>query len=123
MSSFEKDPIRNLPLVTPPGPAKKGAAGWQIALTVFGAVAIVTVFLWGINNQRNGTAGQQSAATAAAPVVPQGTETGQTDAQRQAPSTTGQGGNGGGGDRPREADKAEQKPVDSNSEPAERQSK
>ncbi len=123
MSSFENDPIRNLPLVTPPRQARKRAAGWQIALTALGVVAIVTVFLWGINNQRDETAGQQSATTAATPVAPQGKQAGQNDAERQAPSTTGQGSNGGGKDQPQNTDKAGQKPVDGNDEPAGRQSK
>jgi hypothetical protein len=96
----QPDPIRSLALATRPRPPEKRAAGWQIALTAIGAIAIVTIFLWGINNQRDEAAGQQTATTEAAPPVqeakPQGEQQQQPGQQQQvpnqAPATTGQGG-------------------------------
>jgi hypothetical protein len=107
----ETDPVRQLPRVIAPQPGKKRAAGWQIALTAVGLVAIVTVFLWGINNQRDETEGRQSAATTPMPAASQNAD------GRQSPSTTGQGSHEGG------EGGVEQKPIDSNGEPAERQPK
>jgi hypothetical protein len=91
------DPLRNLPLVIEDRNAKRRAATWQIVLTTFGLIAIVSTFLFGINHQRDETAGQQTAATAPTPASPQSGDTQQGQGQQQAgqqqpPSTTGQGG-------------------------------
>src|SRR5262245_34219790 len=59
MNSSGNDPIRNLPLVTEPRRADRPAATWQVLLTAFGLIAIVTVFFWGLNNQRDETAGNK----------------------------------------------------------------
>jgi len=97
VNSFEKDPLRNLPLVTPPQTGKRRAAWWQITAAAIGAVAIIFVFLWGISNQRDETAGQPTAATQATPTSPQG-DAQQAPAQQNpqqrssnAPATSGQG--------------------------------
>jgi len=135
MNSSGNDPIRNLPLVTEPRVGQKHAATWQVLLTAFGLIAIVTVFFWGINNQRDETAGEQTAATTPTPVAPQGGDAqqsqqqGQQQAQQpqQQPSTTGQGGgaeNGDQKDQPKTSgQKAGGQPADKNGEPAQRQSK
>lgn len=111
MSSFENEPLRNLPLVTEPRSAHKPAAPWQVLLTALGLTAIVATFLFGINHQRGETAGEQTAATTPTPVAPQGdgTQQGQQQGQQQAgqqsqhpqqpPSTTGQGGGDKSGDQ------------------------
>lgn len=97
MNSFEKDPLRNLPLVTPPQTGKRRAAWWQITAAAIGAFAIIFVFLWGISNQRDETAGQPTAATQATPTSPQGdaqqASARQNPQQRSsnAPATSGQG--------------------------------
>ena len=101
MKSHEDDPLRNLPLVTPPQPGKRRAAWWQITAAAIGAVAIVFLLLWGINNQRDETAGQPTAATQATPATPQGesqqapaqqdSSPGQQQGLSNASSTTGQG--------------------------------
>jgi hypothetical protein len=70
VNSFKEDPLRNLPLVTPPQTGKSRAAWWQITAAI-GAVAIIVVFLWGISNQRDETAGEPTAATMATPASPQ----------------------------------------------------
>ena len=102
MNSFEKDPLRNLPLVTPPQTGKRRAAWWQITAAAIGAVVIVFVFLWGISNQRDETASRPTAATQATPASPQGEaqqgsgqqntlQSGQQQGSTNAPATTGQG--------------------------------
>jgi hypothetical protein len=94
------DPLRNLPLVITE-PHTKRAAGWQIALATFGVLAIVAIFFFGLNHQRDETAGEQTAATTPAAVAPQDGDTQQGQGQQsqqqagqqpqqQAPSTTGQ---------------------------------
>jgi|SRR5690242_10278266 len=100
----QPDPMRNLALATQPQPGKKRAAGWQIVLTAVGAIAIVTIFLWGINNQRDESAGQQTAVTESTPssqgARTQGEQPAQTQQQAgqqqqgagKTPATTGQGG-------------------------------
>jgi hypothetical protein len=115
----QPDPIQNLALATQPRPGERRAAGWQIVLTAAVAVAVVTIFLWGINNQRDETAGQQTAATEAAPPAQesklQGEQSPQTQQQAgqqhqgsgNAPTTTGQGGNDQHNTQP--ADNADQK--------------
>jgi hypothetical protein len=135
MNSLENDPVRNLPLVIEPRGGRKRAAGWQIILTTVGLVAIVTVFLFGINHQRDETGGEQAAATAPTPVAPQGGETqqGQQQNQQQAgqqqpPSTTGQGGGDAKSsdqkDQPKvNGQKPGEQPADKNGEPAQRPSK
>lgn len=120
MSSFEKETVRNLPLVTAPRPDKKRAAGWQIAITAIGAVAIVMIFLWGINNQRDETARQKTAATMATPAAPQNANPQQGQHQQQVPETTGQSANDKG-DTPQNGQRdqnADRQPTDSNGEPA-----
>lgn len=136
MSSPENDPVRNLPLVTEPRRANRSAAIWQVLLTAFGLVAIVTLFFWGINNQRDETPDEQTAATMPTPVAPQAgdTQQGQQQGQQQAgqqpqqpPSTTGQGGGedkSGQKDQPQVGgQKANGQPADGNGQPAQRQSK
>src|SRR5262245_25056057 len=134
MSSPENDPIRNLPLVTEPRRGDRRAATWQVLLTAFGLIAIITMFFWGLNNQRDETAGEQTTATTPTPVTPQGGDTqqgqqqGQQDQQpQQSPSTTGQA---GGDDKSNQKDqpqtggqKANGPPADGNGQPAQRQSK
>lgn len=130
MNSPENDPIRNLPLVTEPRVGKKSAVGWQIALTAVGLIAIVTVFLFGINHQRDETADEQTAATMPTPVAPQGgdTQQGQQQNQQQAgqrsqqqpPSTTGRGDQK---DQPKATGQKEDQPADGNGQPTQRQSK
>lgn len=135
MNSSGNDPIRNLPLVTEPRRGDRPAATWQVLLTAFGLIAIVTVFFWGLHNQRDETAGEQTAATTPTPVTPQGGDTQQgqqqgeqrTQQPQQPPSTTGQG---GGDDKSTQKDqppaggqKANGPPADSNGQPAQRQSK
>jgi len=131
MNSPENDPIRNRPLVTEPRVRKKRAVGWQIALTAVGLIAIVTVFLFGINHQRDETAGEQTAATMATPVAPQGGDTqqgqqqnqqqaGQQSQQQQPPSTTGQGDQK---DQPKATGQKADLPADGNGQPTQRQSK
>jgi hypothetical protein len=123
------EPIRNLPVVTAPRAGQGSAATWQIVLTVFGLVAIVAIFFWGINNQRDETAGEQTAATMPAPATPQaadaqkgqGQAEGQQADQRTQPSTTGQGGDQNG--QQHSAEKASGQPADNNGEPPQRQSK
>jgi hypothetical protein len=102
VNSFKEDPLRNLPLVTPPQTGKRRAAWWQITAAAIGAVAIIVVFLWGVSNQRDETAGEPTAATKATPASPQG-DAQQAPAQKNtqqsrqqqgssnAPATTGQG--------------------------------
>ena len=135
MNSSGNDPIRHLPLVTEPRRADRPAATWQVLLTAFGLIAIVTVFFWGLNNQRDETAGEQTAATMPTPVAPQGgdAQQGQPQGQQQAQqpqqpsSTTGQGAgdnNGDQKDQPKTSgQKAGGQPADKNGEPAQRQSK
>jgi cytoskeletal protein RodZ len=89
-------------LVTPPQTGKRRAAWWQITAAAIGAVAIIVVFLWGVSNQRDETAGEPTAATKATPASPQG-DAQQAPAQKNtqqsrqqqgssnAPATTGQG--------------------------------
>jgi hypothetical protein len=130
MNSLENDPIRNLPLVTEPRDTKRPAATWQIVLTAFGLIAIVTVFLWGINNQRDETAGQQTAATMPSTVSPQGGAE-QNQNQQQAgqppqqskPSTTGQGGGDQNGRQPNGGQTTNGQPAGSNGKPTQDQSK
>lgn len=94
------DPLRNLPLVVEAHNAKRRAATWQIILATFGLIAIVTIFLFGINHQRDETAGQQTAATAPTPASPQGGDTQQQAGPQQPSSTTGQrGGDDKNGDQ------------------------
>jgi hypothetical protein len=83
MNTFEDSATRNLPAVTERPRAEHSAARWQITLTFVAAAAIVAIFLWGLNNQRIETGGQETAATQPAPAAPQ--STGQQAAQ---PSTT-----------------------------------
>jgi len=93
VNSLEKDPLRNLPLVTSPQTGKRRAAWWQITAAAIGAVLIIAVFLWGISNQRDETASQPTAATPATPASAQNTQ--QPGQQQQGssnpPATTGQG--------------------------------
>jgi Chitin synthesis regulation, resistance to Congo red len=110
MSSFEKDPARNLPLVKAPQSGEKRAARWQIAATAIGVIVVIVLFLWGLNNQRDETAGQQTAGTQPMQVTPQSSTGGPPPAQNQqqagqqqqsqsnAPTTTGQGSADHGGD-------------------------
>src|SRR5262249_41529407 len=120
------DPIRNLPLVTEPRTTKR-AAGWQIALTAFGFVAILMLFFFGINHKRNETPGEQTSATMPTPVARQGRDQQQAGQQsQQQPSTIGQGGdksndqnNHAGAD----GQKTNSHPADGNGQPAQRQSK
>ena len=87
MNSFQEDPARNLPLVKqPPQPGERPARGWQIAITLAAAVAIVAVFLWGINNERPEGGQEQTAATQPAPATPHS-----ANPQGAPPTTTGQG--------------------------------
>jgi hypothetical protein len=126
------DPLKNLPLVTEPHLTKR-AAGWQIILTVFGFVAIVTLFFFGINHQRNETGSEQTAATTPTPVAPQGGDTQQGQGQQQSgqqppPSTTGQGGGEDKSDQkgppqPSGQKKEKGQPAGDNGQPAPRQSK
>jgi len=90
VNSLEKDPLRNLPLVTSPQTGKRRAAWWQITAAAIGAVLIIAVFLWGISNQRDETASQPTAATQATPASPQG-EAQQQQGSSNPPATTGQG--------------------------------
>ncbi|HEY6025029.1 MAG TPA: hypothetical protein VIV34_12735 [Pseudolabrys sp.] len=92
MSMLDKDPMQNLPMVTQPQSGKKRAAGWQVTLTAIGAIAIVTIFLWGINNQRDETSGQHTAATQPTPASPQGAnqQSGQQSPQGQDQQQAGQ---------------------------------
>lgn len=132
MNSLGDDPIRNLPLVTEPRGGKRRAATWQIVLTAVVLIAIVSVFLWGVNNQRDETAGEQTAATMPAPATPQtAAQQGQNSQQagqqpqqqQQAPSTTGQGG-GDQKDHPQNnGQKTNAQPTESNGTPTQRQSK
>jgi hypothetical protein len=104
MSSFENDPAQHLlPLVTPPQPGEKRAARWQITATAIGVVMVIALFLWGLNNQRDESAGQQTAGTQPTQVTPQGASSPppaqnsqqagqQQPGQSNAPTTTGQGG-------------------------------
>ena len=131
MNSPGNDPIRNLPLVIKARDGNRRAATWQVVMTAFALIAIVTVLLWGINNQRDETAGQQTAATMPAAATPQGADAAQgqrrQQAGQQAPSTTGQGAGGQSNDRNERpqtnGQKTNARPVDSNGEPAQRQSK
>jgi hypothetical protein len=102
VNPLEKDPLRNLPLVKPSQTGKRRAAWWQITAAAIGAVAIIFMFLWGISNQRDETAGQPTAATQATPTSPQGgaqqapaqentQQSGQQQGSSNAPATTGQG--------------------------------
>jgi hypothetical protein len=93
MSPPQNDPVRNLPLVKPPQPGEKRVAGWQVAATAIAAIVIVSLFLWGVNNQREETtAGQQATA-------PRTTLQGRQEPQAQnqqpgnAAATTGQSSN------------------------------
>ena len=110
------------------------AATWQVLLTAFGLIGIITMFFWGLNNQRE-TAGEQTAATTPTPVTPQGGDTQQGQQQGQQPEqkpqqsspTTGQG---GGDDKSNQKDqpqtggqKTNGPPADGNGQPAQRQSK
>ncbi|HEY7230111.1 MAG TPA: hypothetical protein VH558_07055 [Pseudolabrys sp.] len=130
MNSFDNDPVRNLPLVTQPRPGPKRAAWWQIALTTVAVVAIVAIFLWGINNQHEEGADQQTAAKVTSPAMPEAPSNAgapQDQSQKATPSTTGQGGSQGnsqGGGEPQggSANKDHQ-PLDSNGEPAQPQRK
>jgi hypothetical protein len=123
------DPIRNLPLVIEPRVDKKRADTWQIVLTTFGVVAILSIFFWGINNQRDETAGEQTAAAMPTPVAPQGGNTKQDENQQNAgqqpPSTTGQGAGDGAGKNQPHADgqKAKEQSAGGGKEPAQRQTK
>lgn len=110
MSTLNQDPMRNLPVVTPPPTGNKRAAGWQKTVTAIAAIAIVAIFLWGLNNQRDESTGEQSAGTQPTPVAPQGASPPpaqaqnqqQTGAQQQdqdnGSATTGQGNKGDKGD-------------------------
>jgi hypothetical protein len=89
VSSFDNDPQGNLPLVMPPQIPNKHAAGWQITAAALGAIAIVILFLWGINNQRDETSGQPTAATQATPTSPAGEQ--QSGAQQSGPEQQGSG--------------------------------
>jgi cytoskeletal protein RodZ len=118
MNSFDDDPVRNLPLVTQPRPGPKRAAWWQIALTTFALVAIVAIFLWGVNNQHEEATDQQTAATQnpATPEAPPSAVAPQDHTQKTNPSTTGQGGSETGGQQQNgDVDKSHQ-PLDSNGE-------
>src|SRR5262245_36359332 len=132
MNSSGNDPIRNLPLVTEPRRGDRPASTWQVLLTAFGLIAIVTVFFWALNNQRDETAGEQTAATMPTPVAPQGDQQGQQQGQQQTqqpqqpPSPTGQGGGEDKSDQkdqPQTGGQANGPPADGNGQPAQRQSK
>lgn len=97
MNSFQENPARNLPLIKSPQPGERRARGWQIAITLVAAIAIVVVFLWGINNQRPEGGNEQTAATQPAPATPhsanpQGAPAAQNQPQKAPSTTTGQGG-------------------------------
>jgi hypothetical protein len=114
-----------------PRGGKMRAATWQIALTTVVLIAIVSVFLWGINNQRDETAGGQTAATMPTPANPQGagTQQGQSpqqagqQPQQQAPSTTGQGGSDQKDHPQNDGQKANEQPAESTGAPTQNQSK
>jgi hypothetical protein len=96
-------------VIEPPA-GNKSAATWQIVVTTVGLIAIVAVFLFGINHQRDETAGEQTAATASAPASPQGGEPQQDQQQAgQSPSTTGQGGGHQKEDQPQNNGEAAQR--------------
>src|SRR5262245_45128383 len=131
MNSSGNDPIRNLPLVTEPRRGDRLAAAWQVLPTAFALVAIVTVFFWGINNQRDETAGEQTAATMPTPVAPQGgdTQQSQQQGQQQAQQPQQPSGQGASDDKSNQKDqpqtggqKANGPPADGNGQPAQRQS-
>lgn len=88
MSSFEDDPLQKLPAVVPPEPGEKRATWWQITIAVIGAIAIVSVAFWGLNNQRDAPSSQQTAGTQATPATPRGYNPTQSNS---APATTGEG--------------------------------
>ena len=122
MSSFDKDPARNLPLVRSPEPDEKRAAKWQIIATAIGAIVVVLIFLWGLNNQRVEGPSQQTAATQATPATPQGTNQPSVNADQKAQqqqnsnsatTTTGQnsGDQGDAGEKPSAGANAKQKPT------------
>lgn len=98
MNQSDEKTVRNLPLVQPPQPGEKRAAGWQIVLTALAAITIIAVFLWGVTNQRSESGGEQTAATQPAPATsptanPQGGAPAQEHNQNQTPeATTGAGG-------------------------------
>lgn len=112
MNSFEENaeesPLRKLPLVTERARSETKAARWQINLTLVLAIAIVTIFLWGLNNQRGETTSEQTAASQPMPAMPHGTDqqaaqppsnnqpqqqppSGSSNPPSTAPSTTGSG--------------------------------
>ena len=105
MNSLGNDPIRNLPLVIKARNGNRRAATWQVVLTAFGLIAIVSVFFWGINNQRDKTAEQKTASTTG-----QGAG-GLSNDQNDRPQTNGQ-----------KTQKTNDRPVDRNGEPAQGQS-
>jgi hypothetical protein len=98
MNQSDEKTVQNLPLVQPPQPGEKRAAGWQIVLTALAAITIIAVFLWGVTNQRSESGGEQTAATQPAPATshtanPQGGAPAQGHNQNQTPeATTGAGG-------------------------------
>ncbi len=98
MNQSDEKTVRNLPLVQPPQPGEKRAAGWQIVMTALAAITIIAVFLWGVTNQRSESGGEQTAATQPAPATshtanPQGGAPAQGHNQNQTPeATTGAGG-------------------------------
>lgn len=97
------DPLRNLPIVTPPRPGEKRARPWQIAATAIAAIAVIALVLYGLNSQRG--EGEGGAQTAATQVTPPGGAEQPAQARQQAapnagqskaPATTGQGGDNNG---------------------------
>lgn len=97
MNLFEKDSPRNLPLVTERPRPEKRAAKWQITITFAAAVTIVSIFLWGLNNQRNETNNQEPAASQPVPATPH--DSGQQAAQ-PSPNTPQQQQNAGNSNPP-----------------------
>jgi hypothetical protein len=134
MNQSDEKTVRNLPLVQPPQPGGKRAAGWQIVLTALAAITIIAVFLWGVTNQRSESGGEQTAATQPAPATsqtanPQGGAPAQGQNQNQTPeATTGAGGseardNGADANNKRPDQQAvtpaqHAQPTDSNGQPA-----
>lgn len=89
---LKHDPLRTAPLVSGPPSPQHRAQGWQIFATTVGALAIVALLFYGLNNQRDGghAAGEQTAAQEVTP-SPQGDAAQQQQAGKPTtPSTTGQ---------------------------------
>ncbi len=123
MSSSDGDPVRNLPLVAPPQPGERRAAGWQVTLTTVAIALVIAIVLWGINNQRQEGAGEQTATAQQTPVATQNGNASQAQSEPQStqsqaegskpnnvPGTTGQGSSSSGGSEDT-GGKSEQQPT------------